>query len=749
MSAILKFLKDCSIANGSPNIPNDTINDLTVYSHVRLKHKQKRKWKKQEFVAHNLNIENYCPRSTKDQGALSAYFGLVKTLLDVEYDHNANFYHHIWYDGIVTFMLDHLSWLNSRSEQNLGSIYPSSALISYSSTDTHSRQSPFDLDNHYWLRNGIISDIPSLLDRIWTAIDKDTLYDCVEYLRYRGLIVKSRDSSGMPKFEFDKNLLQTSGEIKHDDILAISSCHVFIYTVLSTIQEWCTLTNNLNVSFNTNLRVFPLTDDCTGDQGSPNCGLFIGMANMVPNNPVKSIDPQIKIPIIFTSTRSLKPSITKVIERVFSSQPRRLFLPCVIQNQTSVMCYIFHRSGGMSSEPIDCVLEPEKLCKLFLGFLLMDEQSMGFDTTFRVDRKTPGTESTYWTHPRSGIEYVLKDTISRQDLLASGIFVRQVIQKADNLTPEDKADRYFLKTFWEEAIERRNSTGSISNSLPAPREVGIYHIANEHGVRFIPNCIDFGYMYYPDGELQDTNSIYWRYLPLDNDLRFKNRVNTWMLLSVPGNARQLCHHNSLQEIFLSLRDVIIALWDLYKVGILHCSISKESLWIIQSSGTISGMLGGLEMASQTDIRGECEPCWKADRKYLPIDILKNAGARYQFMHDLESIFWWVIVEAFPVVTKSWSYLSFATLASRKQEFLDTLGNPTIHNSVCPLYRTAIPYILELRSVVFDMAGRASLDASWMYEEVEQLLSKAVIDVHINQSAVFVDEDGNIVESISI
>jgi hypothetical protein len=124
------------------------------------------------------------------------------------------------------------------------------------------------------------------------------------------------------------------------------------------------------------------------------------------------------------------------------------------------------------------------------------------------------------------------------------------------------------------------------------------------------------------------------------------------------------------------------------------------------------------------------------RAFMAIDVLE--GKSHSFMHDLESFFWvlhWICLHYLePSHGKSrvlreydqWNYFNSATLAkmklgevARESSFIETAKT-----NYGPYYRPLVPWMNELRRVVFPNGVPCILQDSKLYAKMREILHRA-------------------------
>ena len=120
-----------------------------------------------------------------------------------------------------------------------------------------------------------------------------------------------------------------------------------------------------------------------------------------------------------------------------------------------------------------------------------------------------------------------------------------------------------------------------------------------------------------------------------------------------------------------------------------------------------------------------------------------AGETHSFMHDLESFFWvlfWICIHytgpkgANRVVPEfdRWNFLTMDELAKMKSGTVgtDSLFLRTMTASTTSYFQPLIPWIEQLRMVVFPNDRQWRIEDEGLYERMREVLRKAMMDPNV-------------------
>jgi len=177
-----------------------------------------------------------------------------------------------------------------------------------------------------------------------------------------------------------------------------------------------------------------------------------------------------------------------------------------------------------------------------------------------------------------------------------------------------------------------------------------------------------------------------------------------------------------------------------KAGILHRDISMNNVLVNEEdNSTWPGFLIDLDLAIREKRLKSSGALDKTGTKvFMAIGAL--AGETHSFMHDLESFFWvlfWICIHytgpkgANRVVPRfeNWNFLTVEELAIMKQGTIsnEELFLRTMIASVTPYFQPLIPYIEELRTIVFPNDKGWKMEDEGLYERMRGVLREAMMD----------------------
>ncbi|KAI1826568.1 hypothetical protein F4861DRAFT_496615 [Xylaria intraflava] len=182
---------------------------------------------------------------------------------------------------------------------------------------------------------------------------------------------------------------------------------------------------------------------------------------------------------------------------------------------------------------------------------------------------------------------------------------------------------------------------------------------------------------------------------------------------------------------------------LYKAGFLHRDISINNLMVNESDkNSLSSFLIDLDLAvmvNQTQPPGAKE--MTGTKAFISIGIL-NGSTGHSFMDDLESFFWvffWICIHYDEwgrdrVVTEydNWNFAKPKFLATIKRGVINTEQDflQTVTEDFTEHYRVLVPWVNELRKVVFPDGRRWEYEDPSLYSRMREILRKAQSDPRV-------------------
>jgi len=179
-----------------------------------------------------------------------------------------------------------------------------------------------------------------------------------------------------------------------------------------------------------------------------------------------------------------------------------------------------------------------------------------------------------------------------------------------------------------------------------------------------------------------------------------------------------------------------------EAGILHRDISLNNVLVNEDNSTWPGFLIDLDLAikeKRLKISGALDKT--GTKVFMAIGAL--SGELHSFMHDLESFFWvlfWVCIhydgpnEQPKVVSEfeNWNFMTTGELAKMKSGTIDDEARfmETMLTNVTPYFQPLIPWLEELRMVVFPNDKKWKVEDEDLYERMREVLRKAMTDPEV-------------------
>jgi hypothetical protein len=178
-----------------------------------------------------------------------------------------------------------------------------------------------------------------------------------------------------------------------------------------------------------------------------------------------------------------------------------------------------------------------------------------------------------------------------------------------------------------------------------------------------------------------------------------------------------------------------------EAGILHRDISMNNVLVNEvDDSTWSGFLIDLDLAIKENRLKSSGALDKTGTKVF-MAIWALLGDQHSFMHDLESFFWvlfWICIhytgpKAGRTVQEfnNWNYMTMQSLATMKCGTIDESHfMRTMIASVTPYFQPLIPWIDELRMIVFPNNRAWRIENEELYERMCEVLQKAMADPEV-------------------
>ena len=436
----------------------------------------------------------------------------------------------------------------------------------------------------------------------------------------------------------------------------------------------------------------------------------------------------------------------------------------------------FDRLGGLASERFDINTDGLRFVSTVLGFLWMNEEELGFDSTFTAangqrfieierngskerliidevmhrTRCVAGRATTCWKAHREGLPQmplVIKDSWQYPERNEEGELLYEVTRKgvinmarhyhhetvrihgadddvrnivrgglditrATNYRPERSA---LQPTIAASEVSRRGRRGGAV--------AGEKRSSSQTGASL------------PHSKRPCSTS------PVKAGSDLSNRVHRRVILRDYGIP--IYKASSRTSLLAALSGCIEGHESLHKAGILHRDISINNLLINEDTDNPSmpSFLIDLDLAIKEDREGASGAKGKTGtRAFMAIGAL--LGEQHSFMHDLESFFWvlfWICIhyngpgkDIGSTEFNSWNYEHDRKLAGSKKSVIDDeVDFLTIaEESFTPYYRPLIPWVNRLRRKVFPNGGRWKTLEPMLYSSMKEILREARKDPNV-------------------
>ncbi|KAG8407888.1 hypothetical protein J3458_020198 [Metarhizium acridum] len=378
-------------------------------------------------------------------------------------------------------------------------------------------------------------------------------------------------------------------------------------------------------------------------------------------------------------------------QRVFASQPIRLFLHGFYIRGSLIEFWLFDRSGLYCSEVFDVQKDFDQLAFIVLNYGQMTDEQLGNLKLIKTDEE--GSYISIESAAKSNLEklYLECQPIARrEDLVGTGTTCYRAKPSGSNHW------NYVLKFKWRWARHRPED-----ELLRLAKEKCATSVVSLDYYKEIQSTADLraGLRWGTHRKFSSEQHSGSRHKGVD-DLRqptglaayteetdnyFQNRILTCVLTSPAG--RPLDTFRSPLELLQVFRDAIQCHRSLYQdAKILHQDVSAGNMIILdnQEGGGPKGTLIDLDSAIHLEADLERPPSITGTRPFMAIGVLKHH--RHTYRHDLESFFYvflWIIVtnraDDPPEASKlrQWSNGNWDELAARKSRDVDCDGFASI------------------------------------------------------------------------
>ncbi|KAK6955896.1 hypothetical protein Daesc_003542 [Daldinia eschscholtzii] len=464
--------------------------------------------------------------------------------------------------------------------------------------------------------------------------------------------------------------------------------------------------------------------------------------------------------------------IGKYVREVFFTQDTRRFVLAFTLCESLMRVWEFDRLGGIASAQFDINKDGLQFVSTILGFLWMDEKSLGFDPTFVplnggryidiVRNGTPerividevmtrmpciaGRASTCWkAHPEEdpSTTLVIKDSWQYPERDVEGELLREVTEKG-----VCNVARYYH----HETVYVNNNVDDVKHGIRNGLDItkaSNYSAQSLNTPRISQNSQD------NTASQKRSSSQTGAYLPLSKRPRLESSVKVDLLHPSPLSnrirrrvivrdyGRNISEASSRVALLAALEGCIEGHKSLHEAGILHRDISINNLLINEDNNNLSwpGFLIDLDLAIKEQREGASGPKgMTGTRAFMAIGVLR--GRQHSFEHDLESFFWvlfWICIHYNGPKEKrvvcefdEWNVIGTSELATLKRgtiadetDFIDILTQ-----NFTPYYESLVPWVNRLRRVLFDKQGADSA----LYSRMQEVLREAQKDERVSSNA---------------
>ncbi|KAI0976761.1 hypothetical protein F4678DRAFT_468899 [Xylaria arbuscula] len=454
----------------------------------------------------------------------------------------------------------------------------------------------------------------------------------------------------------------------------------------------------------------------------------------------------------------------RYVKEVFTAQPTRRFVLAFTLCGCWMRLWEFDRLGGIASTKFDIHQEGQLFVSTILGFLWMDDKSLGFNptviksnnqqyinikrhgTTERliIDsfiRRTPGVvgrATTCWkAHPDGDKTkpLVIKDLWQFPEREDEGKLLKEATeQEVKNVA------RYYSHATVCVGDDDDDIQGNVRKGLDVTKasnygqerparssqlrasSMGLKRSASQIGAPLPPGKRS-------EGSASSTK-------PGSQPL--PNRVHRRTILCDYG--KPIYEASSRVALLKALVGCIEGHESLYKAGFLHRDISINNLMINEDDENPSwpSFLIDLDLAIETNrLQASGAKEKTGTRAFMAIGVL--SGDDHSFMDDLESFFWilfWICIhydgqgrDRTRVANfDEWNYANSMKLVTLKQ---GTLSKKVFYNTISTYftqhYQPLIPWIVKLRDVVFPNGESWEKEDRRLYEKMIDILREAQDD----------------------
>lgn len=442
------------------------------------------------------------------------------------------------------------------------------------------------------------------------------------------------------------------------------------------------------------------------------------------------------------------------VKEVFTAQPTRRFILAFTLCGCWMRLWEFDRLGAISSFKFDIHKEGRRFVSTILGFLWMDNESLGFDPTIIMS----GHGQQYINIERGGTtERLVIDSVIRR---SSGIIGRATIcwkaySKGDKLIPlvikdswqfpERKDEGQLLKEATEQDVKNlaryyahatvciRDNNDDVQGNVR--KGLDVTKASNYASVALLP----------PNKRPRSGSTSYSGSASptKPGSQPLPNRIHRRIILRDYG--KHIYKASCRVALLKAIEGCIKGHKSLYTAGILHRDISTNNLMINEDDDNPSwpSFLIDLDLAIKVD-RQELSGAKEitGTRAFMAIGVL--SGNNHSFMDDLESFFWvlfWICIHynkegkgRSDSEYDQWNWADTEQLLTMKRGTISKKGfYRAISRNFDKYYEPLIPWMIKLRDVVFPNGDSWEKEDVTLYSQMRDILSKAQHDPDVAEA----------------
>ncbi|GAP89782.1 putative rhodopsin kinase [Rosellinia necatrix] len=458
---------------------------------------------------------------------------------------------------------------------------------------------------------------------------------------------------------------------------------------------------------------------------------------------------------------------------VLAAQDTRRFVLGFTLCGSLMRVWLFDRLGGIASERFDINEDGLQFVATILGFLWMNEEELGFDSTIiikngqrfiDIERKgqterliidtkmkrvpcVAGRATTCWKAYREGdlrTPLVVKDSWQYTERDEEGELLRQATENgAVNVARYYHHETVYIRGQIDDVrsnvrgglniMEAENYRPRRSITSPSTSVLREGRTSSSAGLKRASSQID--------APLPPSKRSYSTSLTEASTI-MPNRVHRRVIVCDYG--KPIYKASSRVALLSALEGCIEGHESLHKAGLLHRDISINNLMINEEEENPSwaSFLIDLDLAIRTQREGVSGAKGKTGtRAFMAVGTLEGEQ-QHSFMHDLESFFWvlfWICIhyngpgkDIGPTEYESWNYESDDQLVVSK---VGTINNERIFLKIAgkkftPYYRSLIPWVNRLRRKVFPNGAIWEKEDPDLYSKMKETFCEARKDPEV-------------------